>query len=118
MNETSAIQNWLAARLPAQEPTCPVLATDNRGNPGLLEGITAPTVWVLDEKHKTALREILQRTNWPRADFRAVAMKAGLMPGACFTTLNEWALNNYSDLLLEGDLNVNVNQNLKKNIHI
>jgi hypothetical protein len=52
------------------------------------------------------------------ADFRVVAAKAGLMPWACFTTLNEWALDTYADLLLEGDQIVTVNQNLKKNISL
>ena len=73
---------------------------------------------VLDEKHKAVLKEILQRPSWPLADYRVVAAEAGLMPWACFTTLNEWAFDTYADLLLEGDQIVTVNQDLKKNIHV
>jgi hypothetical protein len=118
MNDTCAIQDWLAARLPAEEPASSTLATGSHGKPALSNGDTAPAMNVLDEKRKAVLREILQRPSWPLADFRVVAAKAGLMPWACLTTLNEWALDTFADLLLEGDQIVNVNQNLKKKIHV
>jgi len=71
---------------------------------------------VLDEKHKTLLRDVLHRPSWAIADFRVIAKKVGLLPWACMATLNAWALNNYGDLLLEGDSIITINQNLKENI--
>ncbi len=113
MNETSIIRDWLAARLPADEPTCPVLPNHKAGKP---ENVSTRPAGALDEKHRAMLQEILQRPSWAQADFRIVAQKAGLMPWACLATLNEWALTNYGDLLLEGDPIVTINQNLRKNI--
>lgn len=118
MAETSAIQNLLAERLSADEPFAGVGTCEKQRKLAWSGSSTAPAKNGLDEKHKAVLSEILQRPSWPMADFRVVAAKAGLMPWACFTTLNEWAFDTYADLLLKGDQTVTVNQNLKKNIPI
>ena len=113
MKETSEIRDWLAARLPAEKPAGPLRPTEKPGTP---DTGTTKTTNVLDEKHRAVLRQILHRPTCPLADFRGIAAKAGLMPWACMKTLNEWALDNYADLLLEGDPIVTVNQNLTQQI--
>ena len=118
MTETSEIQDWLAAKLPAEELAGSVLPTKQPGKGALLDNAIAPAARVLDENHTAVLRAILQRSCWSQTDFRAVAAKAGLMPGACFTALNEWTLDSYADLLLESDQILTINQNLKQNIHV
>jgi hypothetical protein len=118
MTETSAIQNLLAERLSADEPSAGVGTVEKQRKLARSDRNTAPAMNALDAKHKAVLNEILQRPSWPMADFRVVAAKAGLMPWACFTTLNEWAFDTYADLLLEGDQTVTVNQNLKENIYV
>ena len=115
MKETSEIRDWLAARLPAEKPACPLRPTEKPGTP---DTGTTKTTNVLDEKHRAVLRQILHRPTCPLADFRGIAAKAGLMPWACMKTLNEWALANFSDLLLDGDQVLNLNQNLAKTIQL
>ena len=118
MTETSAIQNLLAERLSADEPSAGVGTVEKQRKLARSDINTAPATKGLDAKHKAVLNEILHRPSWPLADFRFVASKAGLMPWACFKTLNEWAFDTYADLLLEGDQIVTVNQNLKENIYV
>ena len=118
MAETSAIQNLLAERLSAVEPSAGVGTYEKQRKLARSDSSTAPAKNGLDAKHKAVLSEILHRPSWPLADFRVVAAKAGLMPWACFTTLNEWVFDTYADLLLEGDQIVTVNQNLKENIYV
>jgi hypothetical protein len=118
MTETSAIQNLLADRLSADEPSAGVGTVEKQRKLARSDINTAPAMKGLDDKHNAVLNEILQRPSWPMAHFRVVAAKAGLMPWACLSTLNEWAFDTYADLLLEGDQIVTVNQNLKKKIHV
>jgi hypothetical protein len=40
------------------------------------------------------------------------------MPWACVKVINEWALDNYGDLLVDGDQVLNLNQNLAKTIQL
>jgi hypothetical protein len=115
MNETSEIHNWLAERFPAEEPLCPARPTEKAGKP---DGDTTKAAKLLNEEHTAVLRDILHRPSWSLADFRLLAAKAGLMPWACMATLNEWTLDNYADLLLEGDSTIIVNQNLINTIQL
>ncbi len=119
MSETSAIQNLLAGQLPAEEPERPALGTEKPGTPALSGSSATAAKNVLDEKHRTVLREILQRPSWALADFLALCGKTGLLPWAFVKALNEWALEACGDLLLEeGDEVLTVNQNLNKKIHV
>jgi len=114
MNETCEIRDWLAARRPTGEPSSSAMVTTS--NPCQPKSGSPKPANVLDEKHKTLLRDVLHRPSWAIADFRVIAKKVGLLPWACMATLNAWALNNYGDLLLEGDSIITINQNLKENI--
>ena len=72
----------------------------------------------LDDRHKTILRQLLQRPSWPLAELRKLTCQLGLMPLACLTTLNKWATENFGDVLLEGEEIVNVNMHLKQRIQL
>ena len=111
MKETSEIRDWLGARLPADG--CPVRPTAKPTKPE-----SGTNLNELDEKHRAVLREILHRPTCPLVDFRGIAAKAGLMPWACVKVINEWALDNYGDLLVDGDQVLNLNQNLAKTIQL
>ncbi len=114
MIETTEIQEWLAMRFPAEDLATAKAAKS--AEPAPMKSRTAPAQDALDETHQTVLREIFRQPSWRMSDFRVVAVKAGLMPWACFKTLNEWAQDTYADLLLEGDQVIKVNQELARRI--
>lgn len=57
----------------------------------------------LDGRHRALLAEIVERTEWPRREFDRLVRDAGLMPGAVIEALNDWALDRFDDVLIEGD---------------
>ena len=71
---------------------------------------------VLDDRHKAVLREILRRSTWTAEELRTITSRLGLMPWACVAKLNEWAMDQFDDLPLEGDETQNVNEMLKERI--
>jgi len=107
MSETSTIQAWLAARQPVDEIPVPFVAAQT----------TELSNQPLDEKYKTVLRELLKRPSWERAELKPLAARVGLMPMALVAKTNEWALETYGDLLLEGDGPINVNKRLHSKLN-
>jgi hypothetical protein len=63
----------------------------------------------LDQRHYALLLLLIDREQWPREEFERLARSFDLMPGAVRETLNEWALENHDELLLEGDDPLDVN---------
>jgi hypothetical protein len=63
----------------------------------------------LDGRLRRILDELTSRAEWSKADFGALAKQAGLMPGAVFTQLNDWALDTGGEVLLEGEDPIVVN---------
>ena len=57
----------------------------------------------LDGRHRALLAEIVERTEWSRREFDRLVRDAGLMPGAVIEALNDWALDRFDDVLIEGD---------------
>ena len=57
----------------------------------------------LDGRLRRLLDELTSRPEWSKADFAALAKQAGLMPGAVFAQLNDWALDTGGEVLLEGE---------------
>jgi len=55
----------------------------------------------LDPEHARIVGQLLDRVEWPRAEFDALASAAGLMPGGAMETINEWAFDRYTEALLE-----------------
>jgi uncharacterized tellurite resistance protein B-like protein len=66
----------------------------------------------LEQRYGLLLSELVSRTSWSSADFEHLVRDAGLMPGAAREAINEWALDRFDDLLLEGDDPVDVNVHL------
>ena len=63
----------------------------------------------LDGRHASLLAELSERGSWPRAEFDRIARGRGLMPGSAMQVLNDWALDTFDELLLQGDDEVVVN---------
>lgn len=66
----------------------------------------------LEQRYGLLLSELISRSSWSSADFEHLVRDAGLMPGAAREAINEWALDRFDDLLLEGDDPVDVNVHL------
>jgi uncharacterized tellurite resistance protein B-like protein len=64
----------------------------------------------LDAQHTKLLHRLIERTEWPRAEFEAVARSVGLMPAGALETINDWAIEQVDDNLLEGEDLVLINQ--------
>lgn len=66
----------------------------------------------LDRRHHALVLELCDRNEWPRIEFEQVVRSAGLMPGAALNVINEWALDRFDDLLIEGDETILVHRDL------
>jgi uncharacterized tellurite resistance protein B-like protein len=66
----------------------------------------------LDRRHRLLLEQLSDRDEWPRPEFDRLARSVELMPGAALDALNDWALERFEDLLLEGDDPIVVNAHL------
>ena len=107
------MQRWLAERHQAYET-----ATRPNGQGIAVQGNSTRQKPELDQQHRLALGEILERPTWAIAELRVVTSRLGLLPLACVARLNEWTIDRYGDLLLEGDQVLTVNDNLKTKIQI
>lgn len=66
----------------------------------------------LDVRHRSLLDELLSRPQWSKSDFEQLARHAGLLPGSVQTTLNEWSIELYDELVLEGHDPIMVNNSV------
>jgi len=57
----------------------------------------------LDGAHTQLLQELLERDEWPRADFELLAGSLKLMADGAMETINEWAFDLYDDAIIEDD---------------
>ncbi|PWB81552.1 MAG: hypothetical protein C3F11_14930 [Methylocystaceae bacterium] len=91
------------------EASAPSTAPANPAEPLVddLEGFDG-----LDGRHRSLLQQLCDRDEWPRADFEHLVRSVQLMPGAALEALNDWALDRFDDLLLEGDEPIVVNTHL------
>jgi hypothetical protein len=72
----------------------------------------------LDDRHRSALSEIVRRPSWSKAELRSLTTQLGLMPFACLERLNLWALEKFGEPMLEGEETVVLNINLKKQLKL
>jgi uncharacterized tellurite resistance protein B-like protein len=56
----------------------------------------------LERRYGALLTELRNRDFWTAADFDNLVRQAGLMPGAAMEAINNWALDRYDELLIEG----------------
>jgi TerB-C domain/TerB N-terminal domain len=66
----------------------------------------------LDPLFTAIAREIVERKQWPRAEFSALAQRHNQMPNAVIDGINLWADEAFGDVLLRGDDPVEVNLDL------
>ncbi|MBN9028803.1 MAG: TerB N-terminal domain-containing protein [Rhizobiales bacterium] len=66
----------------------------------------------LEQRYGAFLSEILQRPSWSKEDFEHLARDASLMPGAAKEAINDWSLDRFDELMIEGDDELDVNQHL------
>lgn len=66
----------------------------------------------LERRYGWLLSELLGQATWTAGDFDRLVRSADLMPGAAKQTLNNWSLDGYDELVLEGDDPVVVNLGL------
>ncbi|MBB3979748.1 peptidoglycan hydrolase-like protein with peptidoglycan-binding domain/tellurite resistance protein [Rhizobium azooxidifex] len=66
----------------------------------------------LEQRYGAFLSEILQRSSWSKDDFEHLARDASLMPGAAKEAINDWALDRFDELMIEGDDELDINSHL------
>ncbi len=119
MAETAATHAFLAER---KRP-------DHISAPGQQPGpVSAPprskTNATLDDGLRSALRALIERPNWPAAEFRILASRSSLMPFAVVKHVNEWSLAQFGQCVLKVEpdgtisVDISVNAELKALIEI
>ncbi|MBK1792944.1 TerB N-terminal domain-containing protein [Devosia sp. WQ 349] len=82
---------------------------DDAGPAELVAAEISASDGALDVRHRSLLETLLSRPQWTKSDFEQLTRQAGLLPGSVQTKLNEWSLENYEELVLEGNDPVMVN---------
>jgi tellurite resistance protein len=66
----------------------------------------------LEQRYGAFLSEILQAATWSKGDFEHLARHASLMPGAARDAINDWSLDRFDELMIEGDDELDINLHL------
>lgn len=66
----------------------------------------------LEQRYGSFLSELLLRSSWAKEDFDHLARDASLMPGAAREAINEWSLDRFDELLIEGEDELEINHHL------
>jgi uncharacterized tellurite resistance protein B-like protein len=99
--ETAHASSLLSAIFADEEPPpAPVITP-----PSSIEG-------ELDQRHRALLEELMTRSKWSQEDFERLARHAGMMPGSVKTKLNDWSIEQFDELILEGEGTIVVNSSL------
>lgn len=112
IREETRVAAGLLAEIFADEPEpaaeiSPVMENELATEGELFEG--------LERRYGSLLLELRERGEWAASEFARLAREAGLMPAAVFDVLNNWALDLFDELLLEGDDPVIINLELLPN---
>lgn len=107
-SETSVTANVLADIFADDDPTIfePVVAGIESS---LSEGDSFEG---LEQRYGALLNDLCLRSSWSAADFEHLARDAGLMPGAAREAVNDWAMDRFDELLIEGEDPVEINLHL------
>jgi hypothetical protein len=57
----------------------------------------------LQQRYHSLVIELREHESWTANDFENLVRAAGLMPGAARNAVNEWAMDHFDELLIEGD---------------
>jgi tellurite resistance protein len=66
----------------------------------------------LEQRYGTLLNELRLRASWSAPDFDRLARDTGLMPGAAREAINDWAMDRFDELLIEGEDPVEISLHL------
>lgn len=66
----------------------------------------------LDQRHRAFLEELMTRPQWSEEDFGRLARQAGMMPGSAKNKLNDWSIERFDELILEGEGTIMINSSL------
>lgn len=56
----------------------------------------------LEHRYGTLLSELSQKSSWSATDFDLLIRQAGMLPGAAKEAINEWGLDTFDELIIEG----------------
>ncbi|MFG1344120.1 TerB N-terminal domain-containing protein [Xanthobacter autotrophicus DSM 431] len=99
----SVLADIFAEEEAVAEPSPPAPAPENDAE-AIFEG--------LERRYGSLLTELSEHEEWTAADFEHLTRDAGLMPGAARQALNDWALDRFDELLIEGEDPIIVNRYL------
>lgn len=57
----------------------------------------------LERRYGTLVDDLRSQDTWSVADFDSLVRAAGLMPGAARNAINDWSMDRFDELLIEGD---------------
>lgn len=106
-SETRVTSNVLADIFVDEEEEAIVLVTETPA-----EATQSELFDGLEQRYGAFLSEILQRASWSKDDFEHLARDASLMPGAAKEAINNWALDRFDELMIEGDDELDINSHL------
>ncbi|WP_352975223.1 TerB N-terminal domain-containing protein [Mesorhizobium sp. M1428] len=66
----------------------------------------------LERRYAWLLSQLIEQDNWTASDFERLVRGADLMPGAAKQALNDWSLDRFDELVLDGEDPVTVNTSL------
>lgn len=66
----------------------------------------------IEQRYGAFLDDLRLRASWSASDFDHLARDAGLMPGAAREAINDWAMDRFDELLIEGDDPVEISLHL------
>lgn len=97
-NETRATASVLAdifvEEVEIVEPP-PIITDDISPDDEMFDG--------LQQRYHSLVIELREHESWTANDFENLVRAAGLMPGAARNAVNEWAMDRFDELLIEGD---------------
>lgn len=93
---------------PAEVPAVPEVLTPI---PGGVAKTAPPEISFpgLDDEHARFLAALCDKSDWPRADFEALAASLGLMAGGAAEVLNDWAFDRFDDAIIEDGDSLTIN---------
>ncbi|WP_246681822.1 TerB N-terminal domain-containing protein [Mesorhizobium sp. B1-1-1] len=66
----------------------------------------------LEQRYAWLLLQLIEQENWTASDFQRLVRSADLMPGAAKQALNDWSLDRFDELVLDGEDPVVLNASL------
>ena len=99
MQDTSIVNGILQDIFTDDEESFPEFNTDDM-NTGLYAG--------LQEHHARILEQLLTQPSWPRDQYNTLVKQHGLMPEGIPEIINDWAIDQLGDILIEVDETVEI----------